>query len=612
MRGVRDRIFSKHSVLSEDNRSKGDIKSSVMSSEIIRIEHLNFSYPRMEGPLLRDINLDIEEGEFVVLTGANGSGKTTLGKCVNGLVPYSTGGGFEGRVETCGLDTLTKSVSELALCVGLVFSNPEDQLATPRVDTEVAFGLSNLGTPRETILERVDTILERLGIRELKDSTTFDLSTGQQQLVALASTLAMEPKVLILDDPLSHLNQNTVEKVIEITRELNKRGTTIIWISQDMADMFEWADRIVLLDRGSIAFNGSPRSLAERMVSKDAAVIVPQYLELSHALVREGFPQSLIGTSLDQTIHGLQAMMERAKPIRGRGEPHRTHDRKADQPIVRFDGVTFRYSNGCVALKDINLDLDAGDFVLLSGWNGSGKTTLTKHINGLLRPAEGKICMDGEDISGKPTSELARDVGFLFQNPDHQLHKPTVRDELGFSLKNFGFTEARIREKVFEVSEKFGLGPLLDRSPQELSGSEKKKVTVASVVAYDPKIVVLDEATANLDRDQARSIIEIIEDYFDENKIIISISHNIRMWADSDRLNRVIIMKDGRIVDDGRPETILCDPEIMGYLYGALLPITQIAFSLADRGVGAKHYKTSTLVRDIAEIWRRSSNASAE
>jgi len=583
-----------------------------MSSEILRIEHLNFSYPRMEWPLLRDINLHIEEGELILLTGANGSGKTTLGKCVNGLVPYSTGGIFEGRVETCGLDTLTKSVSELALCAGLVFSNPEDQLATPRVDTEVAFGLSNLGRPRDLILERVDTILDRLGIRELKDGTTFDLSTGQQQLVALASTLAMEPKILILDDPLSHLNQNTIERVIAITRELNDRGTTIIWISQDMADMFEWADRIVLLDGGRIAFDGAPRTLADRLVSENTAVIVPQYLELSHALVREGLPQGLVETSLDQTIHGLRAVMEPVKPMEGKAETRRARDARTGQPVVRFDNVTFRYPNGCVALKEISLDLHAGDFVLLSGWNGSGKTTLTKHINGLLRPAEGRVCIDGEDIVEKPTSELARDVGFLFQNPDHQLHKPTVRDELGFSLKNFGFTEARIREKVLEVSEKFGLGALLDRSPQELSGSEKKKVTVASVVAYDPRIVVLDEATANLDRDQSRSIIEIIEDYFDENKIIISISHSIRMWADSDRLNRVIVMRDGRIADDGRPETILCDPDIMGYLYGTMLPVSQIASSLADKGVGAEHYKTSTLVRDIAEIWRRLSNVPAE
>jgi len=583
-----------------------------MSSEILRIEHLNFSYPRMDGPLLRDINLHIEEGELVLLTGANGSGKTTLGKCVNGLVPYSTGGIFEGRVETCGLDTLTKSVSELALCAGLVFSNPEDQLATPRVDTEVAFGLSNLGKPRDLILERVDTILDRLGIRELKDGTTFDLSTGQQQLVALASTLAMEPKILILDDPLSHLNQNTIERVIAITRELNDRGTTVIWISQDMADMFEWADRIVLLDRGRIAFDGAPRTLADRLVSENTAVIVPQYLELSHALVREGLPQSLVETSLDQTIHGLRAVMEPVKPMGGKAETRRARDARAGQPLVRFDNVTFRYPNGFVALKDISLDLHAGDFVLLSGWNGSGKTTLTKHINGLLRPAEGRVCMDGEDISEKPTSELARDVGFLFQNPDHQLHKPTVRDELGFSLKNFGFTETRIREKVLEVSEKFGLAPLLDRSPQELSGSEKKKVTVASVVAYDPRIVILDEATANLDRDQSRSIIEIIEDYFDENKIIISISHSIRLWADSDRLNRVIVMRDGRIADDGGPDTILCDPDIMGYLYGTLLPVSRIASSLADKGIRAEHYKTSSLVRDIAEIWRRSSNAPAE
>ena len=583
-----------------------------MDRPIIKIESLNFAYPRMHGPLLRDVNLEIQEGELVLITGANGSGKTSLGKCTNGLIPYSTGGVFRGRVEVCGVNTLKKSVSELALYVGFVFSNPEDQLATPRVETEVAFGLGNLGIPRETIYERVDTILDRLDIDYLKQSSTFNLSTGQQQMIAIASTLVMEPRILILDDPLSHLNQNTAEKVIEIIKDLNASGTTIMWISQDMSQMFESADRIVLLDSGKILFNGSPRSMAEKMDSGNLAAIVPQYLEFSHALVKAGFPHAVIEPSLDQTIHRLRGLMAPLDPVTERREPESFHDRNKSEPMIRFDHVTFRYPNGFLALKDINVEFYAGDFVLLSGWNGSGKTTLTKHINGLLRPTEGAVLIGGENISRKQTSDLARDVGFLFQNPDHQLHKPTVRDELLFSLKNFGATDEKMREKESEISEKFSLGPLLDRPPQELSGSEKKKVTVASVVIYDPRIVIFDEATANLDRNEAKNIIEIIENYSGEGKIIIAISHDIRMWADSDRLNRIIIMRDGTIVDEGTPERILCNPQIMGYLYGGLLPVTQIALSLSDRGFEPIHYKTRTLVQQIDKLWRSSPNGSAK
>jgi energy-coupling factor transport system ATP-binding protein len=233
-------------------------------------------------------------------------------------------------------------------------------------------------------------------------------------------------------------------------------------------------------------------------------------------------------------------------------------------------------------------------------------------MNGLLRPTEGAVYLDGENIVRKPTSDLARDVGFLFQNPDHQLHKPTVRDELMFSLKNFGVSDREIRERVSEVSERFGLGPLLDRSPQELSGSEKKKVTVASVVTYHPRILILDEATANLDRREARSLIQIIEGYFDEDRIIISISHNIRTWADSSLLNRVIVMKDGTIVEDGKPEEIFCDRDIMGYLYGSLLPVTEIAIALTGRGIEPTHYRTRALVAQMAGFREGSADALAE
>jgi energy-coupling factor transport system ATP-binding protein len=583
-----------------------------MSEAAIRIENLRFAYPRMDEPLLRDISLVIEHGEFVIITGANGSGKTTLGKCMNGLVPYSTGGVFEGRVEVCGTNTLSKDVSDLALQVGIVFSNPEDQLATPHVKAEVAFGLCNLGISRQTILDRIDVILNRLDIGQLKESLTFNLSLGQKQMIAIASCLVMEPEIPILDDPLSHLNQNTSEKVIEIIKDLKKKGTTVIWISQDMSELFDLADRIVLLEGGRVMFNGSPRAMSQKMDVTGLPVIPPQHLELSHALVRAGMPNELEGPSLDDTVGILKELIAPLGRIKGKKGQGPFERRKEAEPLVRFDHVTFRYPNGFLALREIDLSFHPGDFVLLTGWNGSGKTTLAKHMNGLLRPTAGAVLIEGEDIAGKATSDLARDVGFLFQNPDHQLHKSTVRQELAFSLENFGIPEHGIRERILKISEEFDLASLLDRSPQELSGSEKKKVTVASVLIYNPKVVVFDEATANLDRNQTKTIIDIIERYLDENRIVISISHDIRIWADSDRLNRVIIMRDGSVLENGPPETLLCDPDIMGYLCGALLPVTRIARSLSNEGVSPTHYKTRTLVQEIERLWRGSSSATVK
>ncbi|NIQ37214.1 MAG: ATP-binding cassette domain-containing protein [Proteobacteria bacterium] len=583
-----------------------------MCKEIIKINNLNFTYPRTEKALLRDINLEIKEGEFVIITGANGSGKTSLGKCINGLIPYSTGGVFNGRVEICGVNTLEKDVSELALYAGFVFPNPEDQLATPLVETEIAFGLCNLGIGRDMISQRVDAILDRFEIGQLRHNSTFDLSTGQQQMVAIASCAVMEPKVLILDDPIAHLNQNTSAEVVEIVKDLIKRGTTIIWISQDMSQVFEFADRVVLLDGGQIAFDGPPRGLSEEMDFTDLPVIAPQHLAFTHGLRRVGFPEDLIEISLDKTIRRLRGLMAAVGHSMGSGENSRSVDPKKSEPMIRFDQVSFQYPNGLWALKDIDLEFYSGDFVLLSGWNGSGKTTLMKHLNGLLRPTKGVVFVGGEDIYRKPTSQLARGVGFLFQNPDHQLHKPTVREELAFSLKNFGVPDERVTERILETSEEFGLESVLDRSPQELSGSEKKKVTVASVLIYDPRIVVLDEATANLDREQARNIIEKIEGYADENRIVISISHDVRMWAESDRLNRVIIMKDGQITDQGTPEKVLSNTEIMGHLYGGLLPVTQIACSLSDKGVSPTHYRTKSLTAELKRLAKGSFDVFAQ
>jgi len=570
-----------------------------MNRTIIRIEDLKFAYPRAREPVLRGVNLEIPEGELVIVTGANGSGKTTLGKCINGLIPYSTGGVFEGKVEVCGIHTFEKNVSELALHVGFVFGNPQDQLATPHVETEVAFGLCNLAVPRETILRKTEAIFHRLDIERLKGRSTFDLSTGEQQMVAIASILVMEPTILILDDPLSHLNQNICQKVIEVVRDLNRTGTTILWISQNISEMFEFADRIVLLENGEIWFNGAPRAMAEEMDFKDLPIIVPQHVELSQALVKAGFPREVIEPSLKESIQKLDELTGTLDPVKDRQKAVSSPRVITSEPMIQFDHVTFSYPNGFTALKDITLELHGGDFILLSGWNGSGKTTLAKHLNGLLRPTEGGMFIRGQDISDRPTSDLAREVGFLFQNPDHQLHRPTVRDELAFSLRNFGVNDSTITEKISICAESFQLKSLLDRCPQELSGSEKKKVTVASVLIYDPSIVIFDEPTANLDQTQAKNIIDIIERYFDETKVILCISHDIRLWVESRRLNRAVIMKDGKVFKQGNPEHIFCDPKIMEFLYGSLLPITQIAQSLSEKGVQPNHYKASTLAEEL-------------
>lgn len=567
----------------------------------VRVENLSFSYPNSEKLVLKDVNLKIQEGEMVLVTGPNASGKTTLCKCFNGLVPHATGGKLTGKVEVCGIDVMKNSIFELARYVGYIFQSAEDQLVTPKVKKELSFGLENLALPREILAERVEETIRSFKMEDLKDKLTFHLSTGQKQLVAIASSVIMKPKILVLDDPLSHLNKNLAKKIVKYMVKLNREeGVTIVWIAQDMEDLFKYVDRIVIVEDGSIRFDGSPTSFLHFIEDWNSTVFLPQFIELSRSLVQEGFPLSNIPKSMDEAIDRYRSVLCRptSRPIRSlRRKKFKPHTEK----IVQIENLFFQYPNGFLALRGINLEITKGEFVLLTGENGSGKTTLMKHLNGLLRPSKGRVIIEGEDIFGTPTSKLAKKVGFLFQNPDHQLSKSKVREEMAFSLVNFGYDERKIEKRVEEFSHKLNLEPLLDRPPQELSGSEKKKVTVASILIYDPKILILDEPTANLDRAQTQNMIETLESFHNKERVTIVVSHDIKQWCECGSINRVVVLKDGTVFRDGTPEQILTDEMVMNYLNLDLFPVTKIARRLSDFGVETDIYNVKGLQKQL--LW---------
>jgi len=582
----------------------------VKAQPIISIRNVSFAYPGNKIKALSKINLNLNAGEFIIVTGGNGSGKTTLCKCINALIPYSSGGDFEGKVEVCGIDTLMSLTSDLAPYVGFVFSNPEDQLVTPKVNTELAFGLENLSCPKEEILKKIDRVLGEFEISDLAQSSTFNLSTGQMQLIAIASFVIMEPKILILDDPLSHLNRNVGQKVIDIISKLHSKGTTIIWISQNTADVFHLAKRIIMMDSGTIVFDGIPEKFIMLENISKLPIILPQHIELSNSLISKGFSRDFFSISLEETVINFKKYFSKEKIVGGsiaksKGtikKPTRLKQVPKCDSMITISGLNFKYSNGFQALYNINLTFNGGDFVLLTGWNGAGKTTLMKHLNGLLRPSEGQVTIDGEDIFDIPTSILAKKIGFLFQNPDHQLNKPTVREELSFSLKNFGYKQEEINRRVEQISMELNLIELLDKSPQELTSSEKKIVTIGSVLIYEPKILIMDEATVNLDKHQSRNIIQVMENYYRQDRVIITISHDVMMWAESELINRVIVMELGRIIADGTPEVILTDDRIMNYLMDGVLPVTKIARELPNQTITDNHFSIRTILPCLLQV----------
>ena len=275
------------------------------SEIIVRFEDVSFTYPGNSLPALKGVCLDLRQGEFIVVTGGNGCGKTTLGKCINALVPYSTGGEFDGEVTVYGKSTIDTNTAELASRVGFIFANPEDQLVTSTVKREISFGPENLGLDGEVTAERTARVLEDLGIGELASSSVFNLSTGQMQLVAIASFLVMEPSVLILDDPLSHLNMHAAKTVIRAIEGLHKRGTTVVWITQDVTDIFSLAERIIVLSDGTVAFDGTAGDLIREGGVLRPAAILPQHVELAYRLVSSGADSDLMAPSLEEMIRRL-------------------------------------------------------------------------------------------------------------------------------------------------------------------------------------------------------------------------------------------------------------------------------------------------------------------
>lgn len=272
--------------------------------------------------------------------------------------------------------------------------------------------------------------------------------------------------------------------------------------------------------------------------------------------------------------------------------------------MIELKRVHFTYPNGFKALSDITVTLNRGDFILLTGWNGSGKTTFAKLLNALLVPQEGSILLDGRDITGTPTSTLARSVGFMFQNPDHQLHKPTVREEIGFSLKNFGWGSEEITRRVHAIAGELDLGAVLESSPQELTSGEKKLVTAASVLVYEPDVIVVDEATANLDKIHSDKVVRMLERYYRDDRLILTISHHIPVWAESVLLNRVIVMERGRISADGRPRDVLTHDATMNSLVDGVLPVTRIARELAQWGVEGTLFRIDSLEKQLLSIMK--------
>jgi energy-coupling factor transporter ATP-binding protein EcfA2 len=522
---------------------------------LIKIEDLTFYYSDTTRPALKDVSLRVRDGEFVLLTGPSAGGKSSLCRCLNGLIPHFYGGTISGRVTVAGLDTLESSTRELAGRVGFVFQDPENQLVSMDVEREVAFGLENLGFPRDLIAKRLEESLDTLGIAGLRRRALSELSGGEKQKVAIASVLALHPSVLILDEPTSELDPKGAEEVLSVVTRLNHElGLTVILVEHRLDRVLQYADRLIVIDGGEITLDGRVNDVLTDHYREldDLGVGIPPLIRLFQELRKRDAAIDRVPLTVKEGRAMLEKLLEKHAPLTDSGgEPRGA----GGENLIEARNLWYAYPNGLTALKDVRLEIRGGEFVAIMGRNASGKTTLAKHFNRLLVPTKGRIRVAGTDTREATIAELARKVGFVFQNPNDHLFADTVYDEITFTLKVLGFASQEIARRTAKALEMFHLGELKGCYPRSLSGGEKQRVALASVLAAGPRILILDEPTRGLEYRLKVELMRFLKDYCSRGNAVVLVSHDVEIVAEY--AQRVILLSEGRVVVDGEKHEVL-------------------------------------------------------
>jgi len=556
-------------------------------ADIVIVENLHYAYPPLTPggeplPVLKGVNLRVRRGEFLAIMGPTGGGKTTLCLTLNGILPHLMGGTFEGRVVVAGMDTRDHGPGEMSHKVGLVFQDPESQLFNMTVEDEVAFGLESLGLSPSEMEERIAWALEVVRLPGLRKRSPFQLSGGQKKRLAIATVLAMRPQVLVLDEPVTGLDPLGRHEVLAVIEKLKREEeATVVMVEQDAEAVTAWADRVVIMERGRLVLEGSPRQVFSQVESLHGwGLAVPQMSALAHLFNRrqgtsfhfiteDEACSALAGELQSETCTGPRGSIQ--YPIPNIQYPVSFEHSSA----VKVEDLWHRYDDGPLALAGVNLSVEAGDFLAIIGQNGSGKTTLVKHFNGLLRPTRGRVLVLGQDTAGQSVGQLARKVGYLFQNPDHQIFAPTVWEELAFGPRNLGFSEGEVAARTTEALALFGLRDQADTPPAILGYGLRRHVTLAAVWAMRPQILVLDEPTVGLDWRGTRTLMEEVTNLNSQGHTIILVTHDMKLVAEF--ASKVLVLDEGRTLAYGPTRQLFQQEALLRQAFLAPPPITALA-----------------------------------
>lgn len=553
---------------------------------IISVKDLWFKYAKADDWVLKGVNLDVKRGEFLVITGANQSGKTTLSLALTGFIPHDIPGHFKGNVIVSGINTKESTPSKLARTIGLLFPEPESQFLGVTVQDDIVFGPENLGVPVEEIGRRLKWVLKVTRLTELAEKPPIMLSGGQKQRTAIAGILAMLPEVLILDEPTVELDPIGKIEVISVLNDLKRDlNTTIIVITSETEEVADLADRVVLMNDGKITYDAPPLEFFSNVeMLLENAVLPPQVTQFSKLLKQKNIIDwDEYPLTLDEAIKKFETWLSNKTIKKIDLEYAANQEQRRGKPYITVKDLKFQYPDGTEALHGISTEIYDGDYIGIIGQNGSGKTTFVKHLNGLLLPTEGDVVVDGLNTKDTIISDITTRVGYIFQNPDHQIFSASVWEEVTYSLKLMKLPQEEIDKRATMALELTGLLHKKDEYPFFLNKGERQLLAISSILAMDPKVIILDEPTTGQDLKSVNRIMRLMDKLHSEkNKIVIVISHNMRIIAE--HVKRIIVIHQGKILADGPTKEIFAKPDVLERAFIKPPQISLLAYHLRKFG----------------------------
>lgn len=545
-----------------------------MANNAIEIKDLSFTYKNSDVEVLKDVDLSIEEGKFTVIMGRTGAGKTTLAMLPNGIIPQLVEGTVKGTIIAAGKDSSKYRVQTMAREIGLVLQDPETQIFGRTVDEDTAFGPRNYLVPRDEIKERIKSALNKVRLDGYEKRQTSQLSGGEKQRLAIAGILAMDPSIIILDEPTSELDPIGREEIYSTMVSLQKdQKKTVVAVEHSSQEISEKADSIVVLSDAHVVWLGSPKDFFRELDLVERYGIKPLPVsKVGWELYKKGF---IAKEEIPLSVDDAYALVVKLLDGRKLGFSPAEAPRQERTKLIEVNDVHYQYDKAKEALKGVSFDIYEGDYVALIGQNGAGKTTLAKHFNSLFKPTSGRILVCGKDTRNEEPNTLAEQIGYVFQNPDNQIFSTSVYKEMEYGLKALKLSEEEMSKRIHEIAKLLDIEKVLEEHPFSLGKGERQRVAVASILVLKPKILVVDEPTTGQDWDGIQNMMKLIDELHANGTTIVMITHDMDVVAT--HANRVIVMAKGSMVADGSVRDVFKQEKALKDAYVARPQIPELS-----------------------------------